>query len=92
MIWWEKGKLFAKINADEEALWLEDQADDESLELSKGDWVVVMFDTKKYPGEVTNIINKDNIEVSVMHETRTSNMYKWPDSPDCLLYNKKDSF
>ena len=44
-----------------------------------GDWVVVQYDSTKYPGEIIDILNME-IEVSAMHPA--GNYFKWPDRKD----------
>jgi hypothetical protein len=53
-----------------------------------GDWVLISYDSKVYPGEVT-VIGKDDVQVSVMHRTFNQN-WKWPDKSDKIFYKMSD--
>lgn len=55
----------------------------------KGDWVLVNYDNKKYPGEVIQIHGPDDIQVSVMVQTSCGH-YKWPQPPDSICYTSKE--
>ena len=54
-----------------------------SVDLSVGDWCVVVYDNEQFPGEVTNITCGE-YEVSVMH--RSGKYFKWPTSVDKIHY------
>ncbi|XP_071034011.1 uncharacterized protein [Parasteatoda tepidariorum] len=90
IIWWKDKKIHCKHNAndtniihyDEKYMYVE------NLNLCQGDWVVVLFDSKAFPGEIIQIKSPDEIEISVMHQAGTSGMYKWPVPTDCITYNK----
>lgn len=56
-----------------------------NVTLSVGDWCLVKYDNLTYPGEVTDIDDRE-AEVSVMLKAGT--MYKWPKCPDVLRYSK----
>ena len=56
--------------------------------IEKGDWVVVVYDNKHYPGEVTDI-GKNQLEVSVMH-SKTGRAWSWPEREDKIVYAMKD--
>lgn len=58
-----------------------------TMNLSIGQQVVVNYDGKKFPGEVTSIDDSD-IEVSVMH--RSANAWKWPRPEDKIFYLKSE--
>ena len=65
---------------------------DESEEieaLSIGQWVLVYYDGKQYPGETTKIKNSlTDIEINVMHQSG-SKFWKWPTSQDKIYYQRK---
>ena len=74
---------------------IQEQADERSLEteshtldIATGQWVVVTYDEAEYPGEVTSISNDNTVQVNVMH--RSGSGWKWPQSKDMILYDKKD--
>ena len=50
---------------------------DRSEKLNVGDWAIVSYDGKKFPGEVVSIIDTD-IKVSVMKYSRKGKWY-WSD-------------
>lgn len=56
----------------------------ESLTLTIGQWVVVTYDESNYPGEVTNVEDSENFEISVMH--RSGQFWKWPKTEDKIVY------
>ena len=62
----------------------EDEDVDRSEKLTVGDWALVSYDGKKFPGEVVSIINTD-IEVSVMKYSRKGKWY-WPDKAGIIAY------
>ena len=73
----------------------QEQADERSLEteshtldIATGQWVVVTYDEAEYQGEVTSISNDNTVQVIVMH--RSGSGWKWPQSKDMILYDKKD--
>lgn len=82
------GHICAKKNALSEA----------TVELSKpsfinlvpGNWVVVTYDGKEYPGEIMFIENENKVQVSVMVPTGPPNHFKWPQPPDCIFYSKEE--
>ena len=51
---------------------LTDQTNLSMKKAETGDWVVVRYDRKTYPGEVTSVVGAD-IEVSVMRPTFSGN-------------------
>lgn len=52
-----------------------------------GQWVVVDYDGKKYPGEVTALhIEAELVEVSVMH-SKFGQTWAWPVKEDKILYS-----
>ena len=61
---------------------------DRSKKLNVGDWALVSYDGKKFPGEVMSIINTD-IEVSVMKYSRKVKWY-WPDKADIIAYRPEN--
>ena len=69
-----------------------DEMVDESEEieaLSIGQWVLVNYDGKQYPGEITKIKNSQtDIEINVMHQSG-SKFWKWPTSQDKIYYQRK---
>ena len=69
-----------------------DEMVDESEEieaLSIGQWVLVNYDGKQYPGEITKIKNSlTDIEINVMHQSG-SKFWKWPTSQDKIYYQRK---
>ena len=60
----------------------EDEDVDRSEKLNVGDWALVSYDGKKFPGEVVSIIDTD-IEVSVMKYSRKGKWY-WPEKADII--------
>ena len=58
--------------------------EDRSEKLNVGDWVLVSYGGKKFPGEVVSIIDTD-IEVLVMKYSRKGKWY-WPDKADIIAY------
>ena len=57
--------------------------------LSIGQWVLVNYDGKQYPGEITKIKNSlTDIEINVMHQSG-SKFWKWPTSQDKIYYQRK---
>ena len=53
-----------------------------------GHWVIVQYDGKRFPGEVTRVVGEDT-QVSVMKQARSGN-WKWPLDRDVLDYKPKD--
>ena len=60
----------------------ERELNENELNVSVGDWVIVEYDGKQYPGEVKNV-SVDGVQVSVMHRTFQQN-WKWPEKPDAV--------
>lgn len=50
-----------------------------------GDWVVVSYEDRPYPGEVTDI-RDDSVIVNAMEPTEAGRFYKWPNKKDVLPY------
>ena len=65
-----------------------DSVDTPTLSYNIGEWVIVKYDEKKYPGEITKV-NDDAIEVSVMH-SKFGQRWAWPNREDKIFYLKKD--
>ena len=55
--------------------------------MKKGDWVVVSYDEKCYPGKVTQVGDGGSVKVSVMKSSHPSG-WKWPSTPDEIFYLK----
>ena len=53
--------------------------------LKKGEWVVVCYDGRNYPGEVTKDETAQGVVVNVMRPA-FPNKWKWPAQKDELLY------
>ena len=51
-----------------------------------GDWYVVEYEGKKYPGEVVGSTNKGEFQVSVMEPV--GKYWKWPAKKDAIFYMK----
>ena len=81
-------------NDDEEIEEQEDQSEgelegeDESCIVSLGEWVLVKYDNKDFPGEVVNIIGSE-FEVNVMHRSGAA-FWRWPEKDDHIFYNRAD--
>ncbi|KAJ8896367.1 hypothetical protein PR048_001711 [Dryococelus australis] len=58
------------------------------LDIAIGDWVLVEYERKLYPGEVTQLCDNE-ILVNAMEQTETG-QYKWPLRKDILLYKRSD--
>lgn len=56
--------------------------------LKTSDWVVVCYDNVYYPGEV-KIVGKNEVQVKVMHSSKTGAYYYWPEEEDCICYHQK---
>ena len=54
-----------------------------------GDWVLVRYDSQKYPGEVTKVIGSE-LEVSTMEKSHTGTSWKWPSNEDKIFYSLHD--
>lgn len=55
------------------------------------DWVVVKYEDVFYPGEVKQVKHDENeVEVKVMHLSKTGKYYYWPKDEDCISYLLKD--
>ena len=61
---------------------------DRSEKLNVGDWALVSYDGKMFPGEVVSIIDTD-IEVSEMKYSRKGKWY-WPDKADIIAYRPEN--
>lgn len=55
-----------------------------------GEWVVVTYEGKQYPGTIVQVHAHDKIEVSVMIQAGVSNNFKWPERPDSICYRRQD--
>ena len=66
----------------------EDEDVDRSEKLNVGDWALVSYGGKKFPGEVVSLIDTD-IEVSVMKYSRKGKWY-WPDKADIIAYQPEN--
>lgn len=53
------------------------------LNLTVGDWVLVRYDDKLFPGEV-KVVHQDETKVSVM--VASGSQYRWPLVEDCIFY------
>ncbi|KAG8320231.1 hypothetical protein J6590_073051 [Homalodisca vitripennis] len=55
------------------------------------DWVVVKYEDVFYPGEVKQVkLEENEVEVQVMHVSKTGKYYYWPKDEDCICYLLKD--
>ena len=61
----------------------------EDSEVVIGDWVVVTYDGKLYPGRVTTVSEIGNKRVSVMNPAYPSG-WKWPDERDEIYYEDEN--
>ena len=59
-----------------------------AIDVEVGQWAVVAYDGKQYPGEVTAVSDIEGVEVSVMH--KSGSCWKWPQPKDMIYYHKKD--
>ena len=67
----------------------EDEIFDEGVEsFAIGDWVLVLYVSEQFPGEITN--PKTDLEVNVMHPCGTSNTWKWPKLSNKIYYERKN--
>ncbi|XP_073537000.1 uncharacterized protein [Phyllobates terribilis] len=51
-----------------------------------GDWVIVKYDGKLYPGEITGRVENE-YEISIMVQAGKTTYWKWPVKADKLLYS-----
>ncbi|KAG8176820.1 hypothetical protein JTE90_003448 [Oedothorax gibbosus] len=56
--------------------------------LQIGDWVVVIYDSNLYPGEITNIVGSE-YEINAMEHTGKG-VFKWPIKSDVCMYHQDD--
>ena len=59
------------------------EAENESVHLEVGHWVVVDYNGDHFNGEITSITG-DDYKVNVMH--RSENYWKWPNKADEIFY------
>ena len=59
------------------------EAENESIHLEVGHWVVVDYNGDHFNGEITGIIG-DDYKVNMMH--RSGNYWKWPSKADEIFY------
>lgn len=57
-----------------------------NVDCKLGDWVLVKYDGKTYPGEVTGLGSGQGVQVSVMRKAYLGQNWKWPDKKDEILY------
>lgn len=62
----------------------------EELEVQIGDWVLVTYDGKNFPGELVEIgeYSSDELKVNVMHPS--GGHWRWPQPADKIFYYIKD--
>lgn len=60
------------------------------LNLKEGDFVIVMYDRKNFPGLVTKLPSEEEPGPTVDCMTKTSKSWKWPDRKDTLVYEWSD--
>lgn len=53
-----------------------------------GDWVLVQYDDKSFPGEV-KAVGEEEVQVSAMVPSGTT-CFKWPSVEDTIFYKLKD--
>ena len=58
-----------------------------SVTYSQGEWVLVLFGGRKYPGEVVSSSGEE-VEVNVMQKQGA--VWRWPENKDCFFYPKSD--
>lgn len=87
----ENGYVYAKKNAFSNSI-VEPftKARPTSINLVPGNWVVVTYDGKEYPGEIIFIENENKVQVSVMVPTGPMNHFKWPHPRDCIFYTREE--
>ena len=56
-----------------------------------GDYVLVSYDQKIYPGTVLSFDNYGEYEIETMEKTINAN-WKWPEKPDQIWYKKEKMF
>jgi len=59
-------------------------------ECKLGEWVLVKYDEKIYPGEVTGFGFGGSVQVSVMTPAFPGQKWKWPVNKDEILYEKSN--
>ena len=72
-----------EVSSDEDEASNGSQTDSQNTKPSIGQWVLVSYDHKDYPGEVTAVEDGD-IEVNVMH--KSGGAWKWPVKADKIFY------
>lgn len=60
------------------------------LNLKEGDFVIVMYEGKHYPGLVTKLPNEGELGPTVDCMSKTKKSWKWPDKKDILVYEWTD--
>lgn len=58
--------------------------------LKEGDFVVVTYDGKYYPGLVTRLANRDELGPTIDCMCKTKKSWKWPEKKDILVYEWAD--
>lgn len=87
-----KGHAFDSDSSDEEEIVEEEPVSPLQIsDLHPLDWVVVKYENVLYPGEVKQVKPEENeVEVKVMHVSKTGKYYYWPKDEDCISYRLKD--
>ena len=62
----------------------EEEEEEDGDKFSEGDWVIVRYDGKEFPGEVMLVGEKD-VQVSVMVR-KFSGFWRWPNPCDKIFY------
>ena len=60
----------------------------DNIIININDWVLVLYEGERFPGEVTNITGSD-FKVNVMH--KSGNLWKWLKKEDKIFYSEKIS-
>lgn len=82
--------ILGKTNAlDGNILNLRPHVATDVYEYKEGQWVLVQYEEKHYPGKITEIVSEKTLRVTVMVPTGAPGHYKWPVKPDCIVYDKE---
>ena len=87
-----KEDLIARVSYSSESDNVDDRVNDtatENVEAYIGDWIVIMYDSKKYLGKVTSLGDNMGMTVSMMHPCFPSG-WKWPEADDVIYCQQTD--
>ncbi|CAL1671689.1 unnamed protein product [Lasius platythorax] len=87
-----KLRVRKKSNGNEDENVKKSMTDANTTEITKGDYVVILYEGEKFPGLVLDIEEgpKFKMKTMAMGGMGIQNRWKWPDKDDILVYEREE--